>query len=153
MSFLPMKKKTIDNNTINTTTTWSSSKILDMIYPIGSIYISTNSANPSTYLTGTSWEAFATGKTLVGIDANDTSFDTVEETGGEKEHTLTVDEIPSHNHTYSNSVVTGNFKWWGAAGTNYGDTHSSTNTGDTGGGQAHNNLQPYIVLYMWKRIA
>ena len=128
-----------------------------MIYPIGSIYISTNSANPSTYLGGT-WEAFATGRTLVGIDANDTSFDTVEEVGGEKTHTLTTTEMPSHNHTQPYRIFVGGAKetnglTTGSAFSDTGVGRVSSAINSAGGSQAHNNLQPYIVVYMWKRTA
>lgn len=98
------------------------------IYPIGSIYMSVNSADPGTLFTGTVWEAWGNGKVPVGIDVNDTDFDTVEETGGAKtqnykptgtvskptfsgtaaslthtggkvgSHTLTISEMPSHSH-------------------------------------------------------
>lgn len=58
---------------------------IDAIYPVGSIYITVVSTNPSTYFGGT-WVAFATGRTLVGIDTGQTEFDTIEETGGAKSH-------------------------------------------------------------------
>ena len=127
------------------------SQILNQIYPIGSVYISVNNVNPSSLFGGT-WEQFAAGRTLVGIDTSDDDFKTVEKTGGEKKHTLTVNEMPSHNH---NDGVTTNF--FGQTG---GQTScivlqdkSQGTTSATGGGQPHNNLQPYITCYMWKRIA
>lgn len=124
------------------------------LYPIGSIYISVNNTNPSTYFGGT-WEAFATGKTLVGIDPNDTSFDTVEETGGEKTHTLTTDEIPSHTHSTSYTSFDVNNQYYGLSSGSvwFNNVGKSGTSGARGGGQAHNNLQPYIVVYMWKRTA
>lgn len=88
------------------------------------------------------------GKVAVGKDDNDTDFDTLGETGGEKTHTLTIDEIPSHKHgipinSYVNtdsqtSTQKGGHVNNGSAGVNY-------ETNSKGGGQAHNNLQPYIV--------
>ena len=68
-------------------------------FPVGAIYMSTTSANPSTFWTGTTWQAFATGKTIVGIDTSDTDFNSVNKTGGSKEVVLTVPNLPSHNHT------------------------------------------------------
>jgi len=68
------------------------------IYPIGSIYTSVVNVNPNTYFGGT-WSAFATGRTLVGVDTGQTEFDAIEETGGAKTHTLTSGEMPSHTHT------------------------------------------------------
>ena len=134
--------------------------IINKIYPVGSIYISYSSTNPSSFLGGT-WEAFGKGQTLVGIDTSQTEFNTVGKTGGEKVHTLTIDEMPSHNHVVSpvgdSTIVPGGF------GSFDDYTHTfrlSTNSGghggntrDTGGSQAHNNLQPYITVYMWKRKA
>lgn len=142
----------------------------------GSIYISVNSTNPSSLFGGT-WEAFATGRTLVGIDTSDTDFNSVEKTGGEKTHVLTTDEIPSHTHTqnpHSHDEVQDNngnrITYTTGSTANYrvlnqtsqGNASSSwrmktsettaTNQ-NTGGGQAHNNLQPYITVYMWKRTA
>ena len=135
---------TIGGNTIAT---------LNMLYPVGSIYINASvSTNPATLLGFGTWTAFGTGRTMVGIDASQTEFDTAEETGGAKTHTLTIDEMPSHNHnnpkgckppTNANDVdITG------GNGTTITDNIVTDNTG---GGQAHNNLQPYIVVYMWKR--
>jgi microcystin-dependent protein len=121
---------------------------------VGSIYISVNNVNPSVYFGGT-WEAFATGKTLVGIDPNDTSFDTVEKTGGEKTHTLTVAEMPSHTHQLGYRAVlnpNGN-NWTVDPGTVSGWASAGQAISSVGGSGAHNNLQPYIVVYMWKRTA
>ena len=73
--------------------------IVDLIYPVGSIYLSVNSANPSTLFGGT-WEAWGTGKVPVGIDTSDTDFNTVEKTGGAKTVTLTSAQsgVPAHSH-------------------------------------------------------
>ena len=68
-------------------------------FPVGAIYMSTTSANPSTFWTGTTWQAFATGKTIIGIDTSDTDFNSVNKTGGSKEVVLTVPNLPTHSHT------------------------------------------------------
>lgn len=89
------------------------------------------------------------GRVITGIDINDTDFDTLGETGGEKTHTLTVDEMPSHAHELG-GALTGETK----AITNTGNDWAQTTTSfsingyikNTGGNQPHNNLQPYIVL-------
>lgn len=92
------------------------------------------------------------GKVPVGLDSNDTSFDSLGETGGEKTHTLTVQEIPSHYHPPGgeNAYImlrTGETYNYGK-GSDEANTinRNATNTGSAGGGQAHNNLQPYIVM-------
>ena len=123
---------------------------LDTIYPIGSIYMSIDSTNPSSLFGGT-WEPWGTGKVPVGVDLNDTDFNTVEKIGGEKTHTLSVNEMPSHTHMLhlvSNQLGNGGGMW----GTTYSQYDGNVNTYSTGGSQAHNNLQPYITCYMWKRI-
>lgn len=131
------------------------------VYPVGSIYISTSSENPGNIYGGT-WEEYGKGRTLVGVDSNDSDFSTVEKLGGEKTHTLTIDEMPSHSHQFKNgeydavSILydNGSNKWYGIP-INNGFTFSSKQIQitDTGGSQAHNNLQPYITTYMWKRTA
>lgn len=121
------------------------------LYPVGSIYMSVNNTNPSTFFGGT-WVSWGAGKVPVGVDANDTDFATVEKTGGEKTHTLTVSEMPSHKHTVE-AIGSGTTQQELTAfnvGTTSGiDSYAGTDF--TGGGQAHNNLQPYITCYMWKR--
>jgi len=130
-------------------------EVIDLVYPVGSIYISTVATNPATLLGAGTWTAFAAGRTLVGINVSDSDFDTVEETGGAKTHTLTIDEMPSHTHNsqYDNRTPDGIDS--GGAGSEIGGrgTNNFFPTTATGGGQAHNNLQPYIVTYMWKRTA
>lgn len=132
--------------------------ILDLTYPIGSIYLSIKNTNPSS-LFGGIWEAWGSGRVPVGINTSDDDFKTVEKTGGEKTHTLSLAEMPRHTHdfTYNNSNTCGFGSY--AHGTNdYGEQRSDENLGFnniayTGGDKAHNNLQPYITCYMWKRTA
>ncbi len=125
--------------------------IADVVYPVGSIYTSISSTNPSTLFGGT-WAAFGAGRTLVGRDAGQTEFDTVEETGGAKTHTLTVSEIPSHPHAINNFPVWSSNAGLGGSGYAIDGTETRS-TEYYGGGGAHNNLQPYIVVYFWKRTA
>jgi hypothetical protein len=123
---------------------------LSTVYPVGSVYINASVAtNPATLLGFGTWTAFAAGRVLVGLNSGDTDFDTAEETGGAKTHTLTVDEMPAHTHSVPNSGSQNNSF---DSGTTVGNDVTGT-SGSTGGGQAHNNLQPYIVVYMWKRTA
>lgn len=130
-------------------------EIVDLLYPVGAIYVSTLATNPGTLFSHGTWVAFGTGRVLVGFDAGQTEFDTVEKEGGAKTHTLTVAEMPAHVHDeYQNSATTGPNAGWGAR-----DTSTNTpiitdyDTGSTGGGGAHNNLQPFVVVHMFKRTA
>ena len=125
--------------------------MLETIYPVGSIYINAGVAtNPGTLLGFGTWAAFGTGRTIVGVDSSDTDFDAVRETGGAKTHQLTISELPAHTHnvTMSTSDSDNDFL---SEGNNTGT--STFTTSSTGGDQAHNNLQPYITAYMWRRTA
>lgn len=146
--------------------------IRNLVYPVGSIYMSVNNTNPSTLFGGT-WVAWGEGKVPVGVNTSDTDFNAVEKTGGAKTHShtnpstnataLTVNQIPSHTHSVqylasergagqypSNLVNTGaggQTLTTSASGGSQGHTHGM---GDTG---ASSSLQPYITCYMWKRTA
>lgn len=122
-----------------------------LMHRVGDIIFSTSNENPSTIYGGT-WVAWGKGQVPVGVDTSDSDFNTVEKTGGEKEHTLTVDEMPSHKHDFGQQftgmpVSSGNYGYYIISGT---QTDVIKNTG---GNQPHNNLQPYITCYMWKRTA
>ncbi len=125
-------------------------QLLDIFYPIGIIYESTKPDNPSTFMGGT-WARFGNGKVLVGVDESDTDFNTVNRTGGEKTHVLTVSEMPSHTHTFPGANPS-NYVRVEASSTN-GLSTSTKTTDATGGGQAHNNLQPFVTVYRWQRTA
>lgn len=147
-------------------------------FPIGSVFIAVVSTNPGTLLGYGTWSAIAAGRVLVGIDAGDADFDTVEETGGAKTVTLSEAQIPAHthvqdahNHTqnaHSHGMAEGTTDGSGtfmdrsnaaAATTATTDAATATNQATTatnqttGGGGAHSNVQPYLVVYMWKRTA
>lgn len=131
--------------------------LLDSVYPVGSIYISVNKESPASFLGGT-WKEFAKGKTLVGIDSTNntnTRFKYPRATGGLETVKLTRDQIPRHNHYITVSASTGAIQ----------DTNAFTNidiksesgpikyglTSDVGSDLAHENMPPYIVVYMWER--
>ena len=150
------------------TTTEIAQSFLDTIYPIGSIYTNaTDSTNPGTLLGFGTWVSFGAGRVPVGIDSSDTDFDTAEETGGAKTHTLSISEMPAHDHvanrdTYgtANLLLRRNSDGSGSVGdldNSVGEPGlRSSDIGlpeIEGSGSAHNNLQPYIVVYMWKRTA
>ena len=71
--------------------------INNLVYPVGAIFTSVSPTNPATSLGVGTWEAFGAGRALVGVDTTQTEFDTVEETGGAKTHTLTESEMPAHS--------------------------------------------------------
>jgi hypothetical protein len=119
----------------------------DLAYPVGSVVTFGVSTNPATLLGIGTWTAIA-GRVIVGIDAGQTEFDTLDETGGAKTHTLQTTEIPSHTHA-TGAGVGGGY----TANTGTSDFALTGNTGATGGGGSHNNLQPYIVKYVWQRTA
>ena len=121
--------------------------------------MSVNNTNPSTFFGGT-WEAWGAGKVPVGVDTADTDFNAVEKTGGEKTHTLTESEMPKHSHSlptfYSNPEkenITFADSAFNADKASDGNVSNGGQVISAGGGQAHNNLQPYITCYMWKRTA
>ena len=151
--------------------------VLEKVYPVGSIYINASvSTNPATLLGFGTWVAFGAGRVLVGLDSTDTDFDSAEETGGAKTVTLTASQIPEHTHNlYVDEYQGGDDAAWAnnatdgrIAGNNINRQNrtSTANSGKgaqiiggtaqelgTSGGSAHDNIQPYIVVYMWKRTA
>jgi microcystin-dependent protein len=156
--------------------------------PIGFIYTSVLPTSPATLFGAGTWVRIGQGRVLVGQDSGQTEFDTAEETGGSKTHTLTSAEMPVHghsidhdhaefdsgsdgNHTHvilrksgsgtNTGVVRGNATSQADGTTEAGGTHThkvnvpalTGTSGTAGTGTAHNNLQPYLVVYMWKRTA
>jgi microcystin-dependent protein len=118
------------------------------------VFISVVATNPATLLGLGTWVAFGAGRVLVGIDAGQTEFDTAEETGGAKTHTLQEAEIPSHVHAeIAPSGASGGALKFAVDSNAGGSQAAGLDTGAAGGGGAHNNLQPYIVCYFWKRTA
>lgn len=145
--------------------------IVDLIYPVGSIYMSVKSTSPATLFGGT-WVRWGNGRVPVGVDTSQKEFNSVEKIGGEKTHRLTEDEMPAHQHFADNNngeeKLTGNVGNMGFSASSdegasycytlgWGYRSSRTDTGiktaEAGGGDPHNNLQPYITCYMWKRTA
>ena len=127
-----------------------STLILEAVYPVGSIYMSVNNTSPATLFGGT-WEAIQ-GKFLLGAYGNTYKAGS---TGGEATHTLTTREMPNHNHAvfYPNDGAADH-----SAPGNYPDGPSDSTyfavgsyTSSEGGGEAHNNMPPYLAVYIWKR--
>ena len=129
-----------------------SKALVDVIYPVGSIYMSANNVSPAAFLGGT-WERIENRFLLAAGSSYAAGA-----TGGEATHTLTESEMPAHAHKtlsgggYSTRFADGN-------GTVYGISPSANITAytpyttATGGGQAHNNMPPYLAVYIWKRTA
>ncbi|MGI5933095.1 MAG: phage baseplate protein, partial [Eubacterium sp.] len=134
--------------------------ILDKVYPIGSIYITVNNVNPGTLFGGT-WQAFGAGRTLIGAgtgkDANSKQMAfTAGATGGEYSHQLTVNELPSHTHQFiyrGGNYQDVNAPYKDNKPMTQGSNSYGKNTLATGGNRPHNNIMPYIVTYMWRRIS
>ena len=155
--------------------------LLDMIYPVGSIYMSVNSSDPGSLFGGT-WEKMPAGRVLIpeGESSWGTTY-TAGSQGGEATHTLTVDEMPSHTHKITASSASAGahtHDWYSgiygssqystsadAAGigaeshkhiTKSAGSHNHTiaaTAANVGGGSAHQNMPPYLTVYMFKRTA
>ena len=145
------------------------------IYPVGCIYTTTVATNPATVFGFGTWGAFGSGRVLVGLDSGQTEFDTVEETGGAKDVTLTAAQsgLPQHTHVqnaHSHNIGQVRDATTGGVTTNIAktvDTSSTAgtstptdnatavnqNAGPLAAAEAHTNLQPYIVVYFFKRTA
>ena len=146
----------------NTTQIATTAFVAAALYPVGSIYLSTLATSPAALFGFGTWEAFGAGKVLVGQDTEDAAFDVMEETGGSKDATL-----PSHTHSITDPghLHAGGRLSFLNSGINAGgnDTTSQpTNTAtavtgitvNSAGSSATNaNLQPYVVVKMWKRTA
>lgn len=133
-------------------------------YPVGSIYLSINNTNPAEWFGGT-WEQIAQGRTLVGVDINDTDFSNVNKVGGEKVHTLTESEIPKHRHP----ILYQKRAYSGTSGAYFADFPLVEGFGTSGQenlyyyslfanynencGNSHNNMPPYFTCYIWCRTA
>lgn len=120
---------------------------LNELYPVGKTEIFFDNADHSHYL-GFTWQMDCKGRAIVGLDTNDSDFNTIGKTGGEKTHLLKISEMPSHHHGvyYADTGGQGNVARPTASGT-------TTATSNTGGDQPHNNLQPYKVFAIWIRTA
>lgn len=130
--------------------TLGSNYILDNVYPVGSIYMSVNSTNPTNLFGGT-WEQIQ-GRFLFGMNSSYPAGST----GGEITHALTFDEMPGHSHAlyYPNAggpYCKANICYPADSGTDMTWCAEMCKTAPTGGGAAHNNMPPYLSVYIWKR--
>ena len=143
----------------------SAATINNLVYPVGSVYVNaTVATNPATLLGVGTWIAYGEGRVPVG-KAGSGTFNTLGATGGAETHTLSEAEMPTHYHDsihgFSNGTsrpnsftgLSGNLGGSNFGGGTQDDAWGSSRTKTKGSGSAHNNLQPYIVVYMWKRTA
>ena len=134
--------------------------VFKAVYPVGSIYTTFDSANPSTLFGGT-WAALK-GRVLVGIDTAQTEFNAIKKAGGAKTHTLALDEMPRHDHWFE-TVFSANgqdppqgsdkgpvflYRYVANATATFNNIVQPN-----GNSNEHNNLQPYTTCYMWERTA
>lgn len=152
----------------------------DQIYPIGAIYMSTVSTNPATLFKIGNWEALPAGRVLLAQGTSTWGVNySAGSTGGEDKHTLTTNESAPHNHTgsattsgsththaltmqashgksgnggvprFSDGDIWSDYKTQNLSAA--GEHSHAITINNSGGGQAHNNMQPYLSVYMWKR--
>lgn len=142
-------------NDITTEVTKQVNSLLNKIYHVGRIIETLDPEfNPNTIIG--KWEPFGGGRVTVGVDVNNPIMNEAGKTFGENEHTLTIDEMPQHSHaqyvTAKTSPTTGvrvDYNEDGASGA----FEQGINTGNTGGGQPHNNMQASVSVYRWIRIS
>ena len=108
------------------------------------------STNPATLFGFGTWVAFGAGRVIVGVGTSDATY-AAGATGGESTHVLTTPEMPSHTHGVLGGIGSGTHTY--PSGKVYPTNSDDWSTGSAGSGSAHNNLQPYIVAYMWNRTA
>lgn len=161
---------------IPTSRSFSMGDLIDIIHPVGKIFFTDDPRNPSEYYPGTTWVAWGSGRVPVGVDVNDSDFNAPNKTVGAKSHSytpagtvnghvLTVNEMPEHDHTFTDSTYEGAAQW-GFADEQGGTqkVYFTRSTNKTGGSQAHthpftgtastqSHIQPSITCYMWKRTA
>lgn len=153
--------------------------LLDITYPIGSLYLTIKPQNPAEYFGGR-WERRSNGRTLFGVDESDGDFNYVGKSGGEKTHKLTESEMPNHTHIqdYHNHTVNAGIpaygkiqtisptsntsgsksyyiKFSGVTDISGQDLFAAASTAvnkHSGGDQPHNNLPPYWTCYIWERV-
>ena len=154
-----------DDSTKQMVLEYSNGSIADLIYPVGSIYMSVNSTNPSA-LFGGEWVQIKDTFLLACGDTYSSDGDVATAQHGEATHTLTVNEMPSHTHTqnaHSHNMgyrdkydISGSARGVLQNGASASEGNASTSSvtatnQNTGGGQAHNNMPPYMSVYVWKR--
>lgn len=152
---------------------WST--LIDLVYPVGSVFFSANNVNPGVRFTGTTWTQISQGRFIAGVGQGNDGTDThtvapsADSGTGKYNHQLTVDEMPSHTHFVAGMTRTGGYlsgdpskvvSWksnFASGNVDYAFFQASEANGGTsssvGGSQSHNNIPPYFGLYVWERTA
>jgi len=144
----------------------------DRFWPVGSVFVSAVDTDPAILMGFGVWQAFGSGRVLVGQDVGQSEFDTLGETGGAKEVTLTAAQsgLPQHTHVQdahahvenSNNATTGGLRGWGAPDTSTNTptatgystadaTAVNQNAGPTAAAEAHPNMPPFLIVKFWRR--
>lgn len=149
-----------DKTTYNT---GNKAEMLAVVYPVGSVYMNMGSnQNPAVIFGFGTWVPLAPGRVLLGAGSGtdsrgDTRAFTAGSTGGEYSHQLAVSEIPAHAHTTPQGTTVpasgGSYQYASGDDVTTSTMSNPPPSGEAGGGQAHNNMQPYLVAYMWQRTA
>lgn len=154
-------KLLVDNGSTVMYRDWNKlvNSIKSAMYPVGSVYITYNNVNPGTFIGGT-WVQFGQGRTLIGQgtgnDGSTSMSFTANSSGGEYKHQISIDEMPSHNHSRGTYLCSHEASGYGLTRGSVGFADrvivsGSDNTGNKGGNGRHNNVQPYITVYFWRR--
>ena len=138
--------------------------IIDIFYPVGCLFYTTdNNFDPNSVFENTTWEKIE-GRFIVGTDTSDSDFTSMR-TGGEKTHTLTINEMPVHNHGIggkASGYEAPGYSLYPLAGGGFSDralvSSAAADKGrmityEQGGGKSHNNLPPYYCTNIWHRTA
>ncbi len=120
-------------------------------YAVGDVFITTNNINPETRYKGTKWQKIEDETFLMSASTKYPA----KSAGGENEHTLTIEELPSHTHGFQRNRSSGNMTWGGMIGTAKVDgvTFGYMDSSGTGGDQPHNNMPKFFAVNMWRRMA
>lgn len=129
-------------------------KLLQEAFPINKVEVFFDDLDHSNFL-GYTWEMVSQGRFPVGYNPNDSDYNQIGKTGGEKAHKLTISEMPKHSHDVNPGATTfatgGNYEPSQSAGGNRTFTYLTLTS--SGENQPHENRPPYIVMAFWKRIA
>lgn len=120
------------------------------MYEVGDHASFPKGVNPNLRFPGTVWKRLK-GRVVIGVDEEQEEFQTSDLTGGEKTHSLTIAEMPAHNHELSTSYS--NSSPWSGVMRAEVKGGQKTGTSSAGSGNPHNNLPPYVTKFLWERVS